>query len=106
MTEPRSNCRPVESLGFGGTAGRPPHVAQSPIATTMPALGAMSRTQSIIGRPANMSNRPVPLGPWMIDPSYTKMSTSFSPLAYDQKRSCATLPISMESVGWYTISRP
>ena len=51
------------------------------MATTMPAFGAMSSTQSFIGRSANMSNRPLPLGPSMTDPSYTKMSISFSPLA-------------------------
>ena len=60
----------------------------------------MSSTQSFIGRPANMSKRPLPSGARMTDPSYTKMSTSFSPLAYCQKRSCAVLPISIDSVGW------
>ena len=44
------NCIPVDSEGFGATAGIPPQVAQSPMATTYPATAASSFTQSFIGR--------------------------------------------------------
>ena len=83
------NCRPVEPDGLGSIAGMPPQQAQSPMATTMPAWAAISATQSFIGRSANMSIRPVPLGPSMTVPSKTKTSIGRAPEAQSRKIFCA-----------------
>ena len=83
------NCKPVEPDGLGSIAGMPPQQAQSPMATTMPAWAAISATQSFIGRSANMSIRPVPLGPSMTVPSKTKTSIGRAPEAQSRKIFCA-----------------